>query len=579
MNESPLESPRPSGLTVILLMALALVPYFVNLGTPPLWDANEPLYAERPKEILEWEEGDFLAPTWNGKPYFAHAPLSAWVTVPFYMWFGANEFGERLPMALAAALIVLATFSLGRRAGGRRTALFAALIVAATPRFWLFSRQLAGDVYLVAFLTWALALALPVVAGDTTALRRLRWANVLVGIGFLAKGPVILVLYGGGLFLAWLWAKPRAPLLSLRPVRGLLLILCVGAPWFVYMALRYPDFLGEHFGHYTFGRVVGNIGNRGPMWYLVALLGDAQPWITVLPFGVVSALRRDRRLATLLPIAVIGWTIVFFTLSAGKRNVYMLPLYPLLAVAAAPMAAAVWDGAYRWSARLGGLAASFGCLMAALCLVLLARNVPRLEPEIYWPVGLFGLMAIPMAVGGIRRRGRLVTAGAIATLLGAQLAVALAFPALARFRPIPRMADRIRVEQDAENPEPAIIYRAAIHSLNFYLGRATRVAGDGELLEILGKRRTAYVLCYERRLDLAPFAEDPTRRRGLYHEIPGAKFDELERGPLLGFRFNRSVLGMGGPATQDLLLLKVTLPEDFPGAGDVDPQGGTGDSR
>lgn len=551
---------RPARTWVFVLCALALVPYFVNLGVPPLWDANEPFYAQRAKEVLEWPQGDFLAPTWNGRPYFAHAPLSTWITVPFYVVFGSTEFGERLPMALAALLTLWATYLLGRRLGGPRVALLAMLILAASPRYWMFCRQLSGDVYLVAILTWAFHLALPAVAGEGGR-RPLRAANLLVGVGFLAKGPVILVLYGGSLFLAWCCARPRARLGDLRPLRGLLLILAVGAPWFAYMALRYDGFLGAHFGHYTFGRVLGSIGQRGPHWYLLALLGDAQPWITVLPFAALGAWRRDRRMAALLPLAGIVWTVVFFTLSAGKRNVYMLPIYPLLAVAVAPTALALWDGAHRLAVRIWGLAFAGGGLLAALCLVGLAGNAPLLKPEIWWPVGFLAAAAVPLAWGGWRGNGRWVTGGAIAALLCAQLSVALAFDGLARYRPVPRMATRIREEQDPADPEPAIIYRVAIHSLNFYLDRPTRVAAEPtDLVAKMGGRRRAFVLCPERRL------------AGLTDALPDAVVEELERGQLLGFRFARAVFGTGR-STRDLLLLRVTLPVDDSRGSRVEPAG------
>ena len=115
----PVPPPAPSRATVVLCLALAMLPYVLMLGTPPLWDANEPFYAERPKEVLEWPEGDFWAPTWNGKPYFAHPPLAVWITVPFYAWLGSNEFAARLPMAIAAMLTILAAYRLGFLRGGR----------------------------------------------------------------------------------------------------------------------------------------------------------------------------------------------------------------------------------------------------------------------------------------------------------------------------------------------------------------------------------------------------------------------------------------------------------------------------
>ncbi len=553
-----LDEARPSRGLVALLLLLAVVPYFVRLGSPPLWDANEPLYAEPPKEVLTWPEGDVLAPTWNGETYWAHPPLSTWITVPFYQVFGINEAAERLPMALAAVLIVLATYRLARDRGGRRLGLFAAITLAATPKFWLFSRQLSGDVYLTALLTWAFALALPSLGGRVH--RRSLWlAHILVGIGWLAKGPVILVLYGGALLLAWLLGRPRSAWHALRPWRSLLWIIVLGLPWFVYMAVRFEDvFLDKYVGHYTVRRVLGDIGRRSWLFYVRVLAGDAQPWITVLPFAAWMAWRRrDRRPAAVFPWVGIIWIVFFFTLSQGKRNVYLLPLYPLVAIAVAPLVADVWDGAHRRGVRLAAFGCFVGCLVAGGMLVMLASNEPRLQPEIWWPVTMFAIFAVPFLIAGWKGSGRLVTVGAMALVLCVQGAVALSFPAVARFRPVPAFAAEIRRLQDEARPEPVLIYRVAIHSMNFYLGRRTEKAGSvAELRRAMGEARRAFVLVPEHRFD-APGETPEAPRRGLAHELAGAQFEELDRRPILTFRFDRSILGRG-PTTRDLLLLRIT---------------------
>ena len=79
---APAPLPTPTGTRpplrtgwVVACLVLACVPYLVGLGAPPLWDANEPLYAEPPREALE--TGDWLAPTWNYKPWFVRPPLAS----------------------------------------------------------------------------------------------------------------------------------------------------------------------------------------------------------------------------------------------------------------------------------------------------------------------------------------------------------------------------------------------------------------------------------------------------------------------------------------------------------------------
>ena len=238
----------------------------------------------------------------------------------------------------------------------------------------------------------------------------------------------------------------------------------------------------------------------------------------------------------------------------------LLPVYPLMAVAIGPLALAVWDRAHRAGVRLASFGCFVGCVGGALMLYLLAGNEPRLEPEIWWPFGMFAVFALPFLVAGWMGWGRGVAAGAVALVLCAQVSVALAFPALARFRPVPAFAAHVRSVQDADQPEPVIIYRVAIHSMNFYLGRRTAVARDHEeLLEHLGTSTTAYVLVPQHRFD-APGKREGEPRRGLKHDLPNLEYEEIDRRPILTFRFDRSILGRG-PTTRDLLLLRITRPQ------------------
>ena len=105
-----------------------------------------------------------------------------------------------------------------------------------------------------------------------------------------------------------------------------------------------------------------------------------------------------------------------------------------------------------------------------------------------------------------------------------------------------------------------MIYRVAIHSLNFYLDRPTRVASSADdLLEKMGDARTAFVVVPEHRYS-APGKQDPEARVGLLHELSEARFEELDRQPLLLFKFRWTILGQA-KTTRDLLLVRVHLDE------------------
>src|SRR6476469_4700919 len=99
-----------------LLLAAAIVPYFVGLGDSAIWDANEAFYVETPREMIE--RGDFIGPTFNYQPRFNKPVLSYWIVAGFYKLFGVSVGVQRIPIALGAITLVFTAFFLARAGAG-----------------------------------------------------------------------------------------------------------------------------------------------------------------------------------------------------------------------------------------------------------------------------------------------------------------------------------------------------------------------------------------------------------------------------------------------------------------------------
>ena len=85
-----------------LLLAAAIVPYFVGLGDSAIWDANEAFYVETPREMIE--RGDYVSPTFNYEPRLNKPILSYWIVGGFYRMFSDVSPGRlRLFAALLAS--------------------------------------------------------------------------------------------------------------------------------------------------------------------------------------------------------------------------------------------------------------------------------------------------------------------------------------------------------------------------------------------------------------------------------------------------------------------------------------------
>jgi len=402
---------------LILLFAAAVLPYFLNLGATSIIDANEAFYTETPREMME--AGDYVNPTFNYEPRLNKPPLSYWAVAASYKVFGVSLTSARLPV-VAGALVILATvFVLGRIACSTGAGLLAALTLAATPRFLLFSRRIIIDVYTAMFLGLTL---LFFVLAETQPQHRRRWLlamYVATGLGVLTKGPVGIVL-PVLVFLVYVVASRRFMTITRMMLpTGVVVVSAIVVP---YYALLYGQHGWEAISTFlmreNLARYAEGVGapSRGPLFYLPVLFADLYfPWSLLLPAGF--ALVPWRRLwrarpehqgegggdgggegggggwgGVNVPVSqetvrlVLGlWIVVivaFFSLSKAQQDLYILPCI----VAAAPLVGSVLDGLFRKALS------------------------PRLTTVTRWSVGLVGIVllalgsAVVLLAGGVGDR-------------------------------------------------------------------------------------------------------------------------------------------------------------------------------
>ena len=104
-------------LDILLLTLVTGSIMLFNLGSLPLLDPDEPVYAETAKEMLL--TGDWLSPRIYGEFWYDKPPLYYWLVATAFRFLGANEFAARLPSALLAVGGTLLVY-----AGGMRLAVF-----------------------------------------------------------------------------------------------------------------------------------------------------------------------------------------------------------------------------------------------------------------------------------------------------------------------------------------------------------------------------------------------------------------------------------------------------------------------
>ena len=477
--------PRRTTILAILL-GIAIVPYFIDLGGSAIWDANEAFYVETPREMME--RGDYITPTFNYEPRLNKPVLSYWIVAAFYHVFGVSVAVQRVPIALAAVVLILAAGLLAGAASPRRgsqpggfaaeAGLWAALGLAVTPRLLMFGRRIFIDIYISMFL--GLTLLFFVLAERCPARRRtfLVLMYVAAGLGALTKGPVAIVLpamaFGLYLLLHGELRRLRSMLLPL----GAVLVLAIVSPWYLALYARHgwgpviDFFLGENVARYTAG--VGVDSNRGPLFYLPVLISDSFPWSMMLGAAVVAWWRGRaapepdpaHRIQSLLLIW-IGVFVLFFSASAAKQDLYIFPIVPAVA-ALAGVAIAGGAAGIRWTAfAIGAVVALAGAGV----------------------LYLFGPGASVYALAGALAMGLTAVAGGLIAMIAAAtsrvrasiLTVVVTFivldwvfvlrvlPDFERFKPVPGFAHTLstRIQPD----DALITFDEALPSLVFYLRR------------------------------------------------------------------------------------------------------------
>jgi 4-amino-4-deoxy-L-arabinose transferase-like glycosyltransferase len=326
------------------LLGLGLLLIGAGLGLRDPWPADEPRFALVAQDMLR--SGDWLIPRVGGDLYADKPPLYFWMMAVSMAVTGSVRAGFLLPSLLAGLGTLLASYDLLRRAHGREVALAGAFVLLVTFQFVWQARQAQIDGTLCFLTTLSLyGLLRHLLLGPSRGWYVLGWAAA--GLGVITKGVGFLPLLAlvPAAVLAWRgWTMPaRSGWLIFA---GVFAMLAAIGLWFVPMMVATAAggellaYRNEILFHQTVTRYADAWHHHEPFWYylvrvipllwlpLIALV----PWLWPRWRRALAA--RDARTAVLLAWVVI--VVAFFSLSSGKRGVYVLPALPALAMAAAP---------------------------------------------------------------------------------------------------------------------------------------------------------------------------------------------------------------------------------------------------
>ena len=342
--------------SVLWLFLISFIAFFSKLGSIGLLDKTEPMFAEAARQMVI--TGDWITPYWNQEVRFDKPPLTYWLIGLSFKIFGINEWGARIPSALAAILVIVLVFYTLKNFAYPKSSWLAAWIgsgIIALNPFWIaWGRTSVSDIFLSSsisislfsfFLGYAQSENSPIFLGLSTKKWWYLGYWVFMSLGILAKGPVALVLPGIIVVVFLIYVKQLVQVIKEIPwVYGLLSFMIISIPWFIMITTAHgQEYINTFFGLHNIQRFTTVVSRHPGPWYyyIVVITVGLLPWSAYLPlaltelkfwkrYEVVHSSRSSQ-----LGIFCLCWFSViflFFSASATKLISYILPSIPALAV-------------------------------------------------------------------------------------------------------------------------------------------------------------------------------------------------------------------------------------------------------
>jgi 4-amino-4-deoxy-L-arabinose transferase-like glycosyltransferase len=315
---------------ILALLACALFLY--NQGGWDLWNPDEPRYALVAKEMAEG--GNWILPHLNHKIYPDKPPVFFWLIALCYKVLGTNAFAARLPSALAAIAGVMITYLLGFNLYSARAGFVSALILSTMVEYFWLGRRANIDMTLTVFILSAFLFFYQWYRKQASKRRAfsLYLFYFFMGAATLTKGPVGFLLPVLTIVF-YLFAKKD--LIALKRVffhPGVLLFFAVVLAWIVPACIQGGEaYRNNILFKQTIGRVHDSWSHKEPFYYYFLTLPILlYPWFFFLPSTFIYLFTRREKIGDdfLFPIIWFITIFAFFTLCSGKRELYLLPLFP-----------------------------------------------------------------------------------------------------------------------------------------------------------------------------------------------------------------------------------------------------------
>src|SRR4029077_17349455 len=363
---------------ISVLLGLCLAIFFWKLGDIPFYERGEPREGLVVAEMNS--SGNWILPRVNGEYIPFKPPLFHWMGVIAAKIFGGvTEFSLRFPSALLGTLGVLVTYFAGARLWGERAGLIAGLVLASNVQ-WREGASLGqGDMTLAFFMLAGFLSFFFLYREGGGSKKKTAGLALLLAFATLAKGPIGIVVPGLAFLVFLAIRRDFTFLKNLHPLASGTLFLLVAGSWYALAlwqggaAFFFRQLVDENLRTAT-----GEYGRPQPIYYFVPVLFyNMAPWSLFFPALALFLYRQRDRLKKdefLYPLIWLAVEFVFFSLSSGKRGIYILSLY----LSAALLWGAWWDHVEKGDSQSHGLTLFIGYFVATAYLLIIGAFFARI---------------------------------------------------------------------------------------------------------------------------------------------------------------------------------------------------------
>jgi 4-amino-4-deoxy-L-arabinose transferase-like glycosyltransferase len=392
-----LDTRRPRTLLVVFCLML----WLPGLFTLPPTDRDESRFAQASKQMIE--TGDYVR-IMNGDEPRNRKPIGIyWLQVPFVAAVQALGLATdnpiwpyRLPSMLGGLAAVLAVERLGRALVGRRTALLAAGMLAA-------SVLVVTEVHMAktdAALLGATTLCMGLLARAYLEPARLGWWQAAgfwlsLAVGILLKGPLTPMIVGLTALTLVLWDRRAGWLGRLRPGWGAPLVILAVLPWFAAIGLAthgafFQDAVGGDLARKLSSGDDAHGAPPGLHLLLLPLLAFPSSFAALLAVPAAWRQRAEPGTRFLLAWVIPAWLV--FEAVPTKLPHYAMPLYPAVFMLGAKAVLSVW-AVPRWQLLIAGA----GLRLAGGVLIIATLALPAVLHMPIW-VGVPSAVAVALVI-------------------------------------------------------------------------------------------------------------------------------------------------------------------------------------